>query len=93
MDGGVIFGAVILFVIGLGIIGIGISFVADIRKGQGPGGELATVESPGDPNKRRRQTYTFLRIESKTVAWIVTILTFLVGVGVIVWGAVVLATG
>lgn len=92
MDTGVIIGGIVLIVIGLAVIAIGISFVVDIVKGPGgPGGEAAGVESPA--RGRWRQTYTFLRIENKTLAWVVTIITFLVGLGLIVWGIAVFATG
>ena len=92
MDTSVIITGVILILIGLGVIGIGIAFVVDIVKGSGgPGTEGAGVESP--PRQRWRQTYTFLRIQNKTLAWIVTIITFLVGLGLVGWGIGVFATG
>ncbi|GAA1985848.1 hypothetical protein [Microbacterium pumilum] len=93
MDTGTIIGAVVLFLIGVALIIIGISFVADIRQGLGPGAEAAVSESPGRPNQRARTTYTFLRVESRTVAWIITVITFLLGLAAIVWGIVLLATG
>ena len=83
--------AIVLIVIGLAVIGIGVSFVADLRQNLGAGAEAAGVESPA--RQRYRQTYTFLRIESRTVAWVVTILVFLIGVALVVWGIVLIVTG
>ncbi|MFH8250863.1 hypothetical protein ACH3VR_10900 [Microbacterium sp. B2969] len=84
-------GAIVLIVIGVALAGIGISFVVDLRQNLGAGAEAAGVESPG--RGRVRQTYTFLRIESRTVAWIVTIVVFLAALALIIWGIVMLASG
>ncbi|MFH8250862.1 hypothetical protein ACH3VR_10895 [Microbacterium sp. B2969] len=89
---GDVFLAVFLFIAAAMLIVMGISFIADIKRGNGPVLEGATVESPGNPAALRRRTYTFLRVESETVAWIITVVTFLLAAGAAIGGIVVLAS-
>jgi len=83
---GAIVGAIVFFVIALALVGMGISFIVDIKKGVGPEGALATVNSV-DPST----TYTFLRVRSRGLAIFITVLTFLLAAGAVVGGIVTLA--
>lgn len=78
-------GAIVLFIIAAGVIGIAISFIVDITKDVGPGAEGASVDS-----LRPRRTYTFFRVESVGIAWLIVVLTFLVAAGLIAGGIAML---
>ena len=75
---------VILIIGAIVVAVIGISFVWDLRQGLGPDATGGTV----DPHSGR--TYTFLRISGRGVAWVVTILTFVVAAVLLIVGIVLL---
>ena len=82
----VIIGAIVFFIIAAALVIMGISFIVDIKKGVGPEGTLATVNSV-DPSI----TYTFLRVRSRGLAIFIAVLTFLLAAGAVVGGIVMLA--
>jgi hypothetical protein len=74
---------VFLIIAAIVVAVIGISFVWDLRQGLGPDATGGTVDPRG-------RTYTFLRIRGLAVAWIVTILTFVVAAALLIVGIIVL---
>jgi len=82
----IVMGAIFMFVVAAALVGIGISFIVDIKNNVGPVGELATVNSV-DPSI----SYTFLRVRSRGLAIFITVLTFLLAAAALVGGIVMLA--
>jgi hypothetical protein len=75
----------VILIIGAVVVAlIGVSFVYDIRQGVGPDATGGSV----DPHSGR--TYTFLRVRGVGVAWIVTILTFVIAAVLLIVGIVLL---